>query len=236
VFIVHFCFVLSPSFFFAPFFLFFFLFFPLFSLLSFFPSFPCYCLTLVFWCFVFRCFTLLLHVLSFTLHLVDACSILCVLPCYCLLPPSCFTLLLLNASLTFHLTTTYFLTLHLLLPIMLQPHFEASVRMKLTLPKVGTWSPPGLPQLQSSTTEGKTPCLEVFFILLERPWNVDVENGLAWAIWTSIAQVMVKRRAGSKTGSLIPDHKKSGINPIPVCADQVQHTVGKLLRWATSLL
>jgi len=25
-----------------------------------------------------------------------------------------------------------------------QPHFEASVRMRLALPKVGTWSPPGL--------------------------------------------------------------------------------------------
>jgi hypothetical protein len=28
-----------------------------------------------------------------------------------------------------------------------QPHFEASVRTKLTLPKVETWSPPGLPKL-----------------------------------------------------------------------------------------
>jgi hypothetical protein len=28
-----------------------------------------------------------------------------------------------------------------------QPDFEASVRMRLTLPKVGTWSPLGLPQL-----------------------------------------------------------------------------------------
>jgi hypothetical protein len=52
---------------------------------------------------------------------------------------------------------------------MSQPHFEASVRMRLTLPKVGIWSPPGLPQLQSSTAEGKTPRLEVFFIPLERP-------------------------------------------------------------------
>jgi hypothetical protein len=43
-----------------------------------------------------------------------------------------------------------------------------SVRMKLTLPKLGTWSPPGLPQLQSSTTESKTPWFEMFFILLER--------------------------------------------------------------------
>jgi hypothetical protein len=53
--------------------------------------------------------------------------------------------------------------------ILSQPHFEASVRMRLTLPKVGTWSPPGLPQLQSSIAEVKTPCLEVFFIPLERP-------------------------------------------------------------------
>jgi hypothetical protein len=28
-----------------------------------------------------------------------------------------------------------------------QPHFEASVRMKLTLPKVGTWSPLGLSKI-----------------------------------------------------------------------------------------
>jgi hypothetical protein len=49
-----------------------------------------------------------------------------------------------------------------------QPHFEASVRMRLTLPKSGIESPPGLLQLWSSTAEGKTPCLEVFFIPLER--------------------------------------------------------------------
>ncbi len=117
-----------------------------------------------------------------------------------------------------------------------QPHFEASVRMRLTLPKVGIWSPSGLPQFQSSTAEGKTPCLEVFFVLLERSWNVDVENGLAWAIWTFAAQVMGKRRAGSQTASLTPDHKKSGIDPIPVCEDWVRHAVEKLLRRAISLL
>jgi hypothetical protein len=121
-------------------------------------------------------------------------------------------------------------------PKMSQPHFEVSVRMRLTLPKVGTWSPLGLPQLQSPIPEVKTPHLEVFFIPLERPWSVDVENGLAWAIWTSTAQVMVKRRAGSQTGSLTLDHKRSEIDPIPVCEDGVRHTVGKLFRRATSLL
>jgi hypothetical protein len=44
-----------------------------------------------------------------------------------------------------------------------QPHLEASVRMRLTLPKVGTWSPLGLPQLRSSIAKVKTPCLEVFY-------------------------------------------------------------------------
>jgi len=52
---------------------------------------------------------------------------------------------------------------------MSQPHFEASVRMRFTLPKMGTWSLPGLPQLQSSIAKVKTPRLEVFLKPLERP-------------------------------------------------------------------
>jgi hypothetical protein len=51
---------------------------------------------------------------------------------------------------------------------------------------------------QSSIAGVKTPCLEVFFILLERSRSVDVENDLACAIPTSIAQVMVERKAGVK--------------------------------------
>jgi hypothetical protein len=43
---------------------------------------------------------------------------------------------------------------------------------------------------------------------LERPWSVDVENGLTWTIRTFAAQVMVERRAESQTGNLTPDHKK----------------------------
>jgi len=51
---------------------------------------------------------------------------------------------------------------------MSQPHFEASVKMRLALPKVRTWSSLGLLKLQSPIAEVKTPLLEVFFILLER--------------------------------------------------------------------
>jgi len=38
---------------------------------------------------------------------------------------------------------------------MSQPYFEGSVRMKLTLPKLGLGSPPGFPKLQSSIAGSK---------------------------------------------------------------------------------
>jgi hypothetical protein len=89
---------------------------------------------------------------------------------------------------------------------MSQPHFGINVRMKLTLPKVGSWSPPRLPKTQSLIARVKTPRIGVFFISMERSWNLNVQNGLVWAIWTSAAQVMGKRKVGSQTGNVTPDH------------------------------
>ncbi len=40
-----------------------------------------------------------------------------------------------------------------------QPHFGLSVRVKPTLPKVGSWSPTGLPKIQSSIAGVKSPCI-----------------------------------------------------------------------------
>jgi hypothetical protein len=67
-----------------------------------------------------------------------------------------------------------------------------------TLRQVGGWDPLGFLKMQSSILGVKTPRLEVFFISSERSWSVDVENGLACAILTSRAQVMVKRRVGNR--------------------------------------
>jgi len=117
-----------------------------------------------------------------------------------------------------------------------QPHFEGSVRSPLTLSKMGLGSPPGLSKLQSSIAGVKTPCIGVFFISLERSWRIDVQNGLAWAIWTSIAQVMVEWKVGSQIDSLTPDHKKAGIDPISMRADELRKTIGKLSTRATTLL
>jgi hypothetical protein len=74
------------------------------------------------------------------------------------------------------------------------------------LEKWEIWSPPRLPNVQSSTARPKTPRIEVFLVSLERSWNVDIENGLTLAIQTFAAQVMGKRRAGSQTDSLTPNH------------------------------
>jgi hypothetical protein len=111
-----------------------------------------------------------------------------------------------------------------------------SVKMKLTLSKLRTWSPPGLSKTQSLILGVKTPCIGLFFISLERSWSVDVQNSLAWVIWTYAAQVMGKRRVGSQIVSLIPDHKKSRIDPILMCDGGVRHGVEKLSRRATRLV
>ncbi len=119
---------------------------------------------------------------------------------------------------------------------MSQPHFGIGVKVKPTLPKVGSRSLPGLPKLQSSSLGVKTPRIGVFLIPLERSWSLNVQNDLAWAIWTSSAQVMGKRRAESHIGSLTPDLKKSGIDLFPTSATGVRHGVGKLSTRATSLV
>ncbi len=62
---------------------------------------------------------------------------------------------------------------------------------------------------------------------------------LKWArllIWTSETEFMAKRKAGSQIANLTPDQKKSGIDPIYLATYNVQHTVEKLSKKATTLL
>jgi len=66
--------------------------------------------------------------------------------------------------------------------------------------------------------------------------SLDVENELAWAIWTFASHVMVKRKAKSQTGSLTFNHEKPGIDPTPVRAGGMRYIVGKLSRRVTIFL
>jgi len=55
-------------------------------------------------------------------------------------------------------------------------------------------------------------------------------------IWTYKTQVITKRRARSQIANLTPDQKKSGIDPIYLATNDLQHTVEKLSTRATTLL
>ncbi len=55
-------------------------------------------------------------------------------------------------------------------------------------------------------------------------------------IWTFETQVMAKRRVGTQVVNLTIDQKKSGIDPIYLSTDGVQHIIEKLLTRATTLL
>jgi hypothetical protein len=109
------------------------------------------------------------------------------------------------------------------------PGVWESVRMNTHTPKwtpiLGIESPGGLLKLQKVISKAKTPRLEELFISLEIYWSLDVRNGLAWPIWTSTMQVMAKKKVRSQTGSLTPNHGKSGIDPIPLNASGVQHDI-----------
>jgi hypothetical protein len=62
---------------------------------------------------------------------------------------------------------------------------------------------------------------------------------LKWAFIAHLeyeTQVMAKRKVGSQTANLTPDHKKSGIDPIYLATDNVPHIVGKILTRATTFL
>jgi hypothetical protein len=98
-----------------------------------------------------------------------------------------------------------------------QPHFGLSVRVKPTLPKVGTWSPTGLPKTQSSISGVKSPRIWVFLVSLERSWSVDVQNVqnvLALVIWTFPAQVMGKK-GREKNWQFDSRPLKVGNRPVP---------------------
>jgi hypothetical protein len=77
---------------------------------------------------------------------------------------------------------------------------------EIHIPEMGTWESSRTLEISELITGVKTLCIGVFFISLKSFRSVDVENGLAWAIWTFVAQVMAKRKVGSQIGRLTPNH------------------------------
>jgi hypothetical protein len=101
--------------------------------------------------------------------------------------------------------------------------------------EMGTWEFARILEILEFNFRGQNTSHWGVFYIIEKLSKSKVENGLAWAIWTSATQVMTKRKVKSQT-SLTPDHYKSGIDLTPVRAGGVQNTVRKLSTRATSLL
>jgi len=72
--------------------------------------------------------------------------------------------------------------------------------------EMGTWESSRTPETSKFNCKDQNTSHWVFFISLKSYQSANVENGLAWAIWTSTAHVMAKRKVGSQIGNLIPDH------------------------------
>jgi hypothetical protein len=103
------------------------------------------------------------------------------------------------------------------------------------LEKLGIWSPLGLSNVQSSTARGKTTRIEVFLMSLERSWNVDIENGLALAIWNLQPKLWAKEGPGVKLTIWLPITKiresTSSRHPIWVCNMALKRSQQGLQLW-----
>jgi hypothetical protein len=129
----------------------------------------------------------------------------------------------LSMSTTFISMTTRFMKTYSY-NIVVTTLLSKSARMTFTLPKWGLGSSQGLPKLQSSISGVKTPCIEAFFISLKNHRSVDVENGLAWAIWTFEAQSYDKKKGHESNWQFDSQLLKVGNQPNPsVCKWSATH-------------
>jgi hypothetical protein len=71
----------------------------------------------------------------------------------------------------------------------------------------------------------------VFLVSLERSWSVDIENGLALAIWTSVTQVMGKRRPGVKFPTIKSRESTSSQPPNWRCDTSLERSRRGLQLW-----
>ncbi len=72
--------------------------------------------------------------------------------------------------------------------------------------EMGTWESSRTLEISKFNYMGQNTLHWVLFISLKSYRSVNVENGLAWAIWTFVTQVMAKRKAMSQINSLTIDH------------------------------
>ncbi len=103
-------------------------------------------------------------------------------------------------------------------------------------PKSGNLESSGTPENSELHCRGQNTLYWGVLYTIEKVLKCRCPKWPRMTIWTSAAQVMGKRRAGSQIGNLTLDHKKSGIQPNPTFSGGERHGIGKLSKKATRLL
>jgi hypothetical protein len=87
-----------------------------------------------------------------------------------------------------------------------QPHFGAKCENATHTPKNGKMESSGTPENSEDDLRGQISSPWRIFYINGKLLKRRCPNGLTLPIWTSATQVMGKRRAGSQTANLTPDH------------------------------
>jgi hypothetical protein len=98
---------------------------------------------------------------------------------------------------------------------------------------MGTWDSLGTPKSSEFDCKGQKPCIGALFISLKSYRSVDVENGLAWAIWTYAALVVVKRKGRESNWQF--DSRRLLESTRPRCVQVEWGTPLKSSRWELQL-
>ncbi len=117
-----------------------------------------------------------------------------------------------------------------------QPHFGLSVRMRLTLPKVGKWSPPGLLKTQSSISRVKSLCIWMFLISLKRSWSGMSKMTLYEPFRHMQPKLWAKEGPGVKLAVWLPTTKSrestSSWHLMTECDMALESSQGELQLWS----
>jgi len=117
-----------------------------------------------------------------------------------------------------------------------QSHFGLSVRMKLTLPKVGTWSPLGLPKTQSLIAGVKTPCIGGFLYSVRKVLKCRCPKWLRMSHLDICSPSYGQKKGRESNWQFDSRPLKVRNRPLLTFAEGVRYGIRKLSRRATTLV
>jgi hypothetical protein len=102
--------------------------------------------------------------------------------------------------------------------------------MKLT-PKSGNLESSGTPKNSELDCRGQKTLHWGVFISMQRSWSVDIQNGLAWSIWTCAPKLWAKEGPGIKLPTTKSQESTSSWRLQKECDMALESSQGELQLW-----